>query len=152
MEWILVPPSTTDGAAVGYRSVAKSIAFWAETDPSSGSTGEFKVTHDGWLITRKACIGNGTQPVFIGGSEEKSYIFSGLKTTINATSSGFYLGTDGLGIGPKVNDKTYSKFQVDIDGTLHATGGYFSGEIQSTSGKIGGWTIGSHSIYNENVI
>lgn len=155
LEWILVPPVSQNNdpaEALSYRAVQKSIAFWAEQNPSNDSSNAFKVTHDGWLIARKACIGSGTRPVFIGGSGNNSYIFSGLKSSINANKNGFYLGTNGLGIGPLSNDEQHSKFQVSSNGILYATGGYFSGEIQSTSGKIGGWTIGSHSIYNENVI
>lgn len=33
------------------------------------------------------------------------------------------------------------KFAVDNEGILYASGGYFSGDIQATSGKIGNWEI-----------
>lgn len=148
VERILVPPTQEEGAENGYRSVWKTIAFWAEESSQYG-TNAFRVTHDGWMISRKACIGNGNKPIFIGGTGNNSYIFSGLKNTINANADGFYLGTNGIGIGPLVNDQNYSVFQVNSKGVLHASNGYFSGEIQTTKGKIGGWSIGQNYISNE---
>ena len=37
-------------------------------------------------------------------------------------------------------------FYVTYDGKIHATEAYISGEIQASSGKIGGWTIGSSTL------
>ena len=34
-----------------------------------------------------------------------------------------------------------SKFKVDWDGTLHATNGYFTGDIEANSGRIGAWHL-----------
>ena len=39
-------------------------------------------------------------------------------------------------------------FNVDSNGNMVASNGTFSGKITSTSGKIGGFTIGSSSLYN----
>ena len=51
------------------------------------------------------------------------------KTTYSSTTAGVYLGTDGIGLGA---------------GTFYVTS---AGALYSTSGTIGGFTIGSSSIY-----
>lgn len=48
--------------------------------------------------------------------------------------------------GEIVNGKKTYKFKVGNDGTMYAYNGFFSGEITATRGKIGGWSIGLHTL------
>ena len=135
-------PSQNDNN--GYVTVGKSAAFWA-----GGS--KFFVTHDGYLKTQQASIGSGSKPIFIGKSDNtNSAIFSGRKSSKEANQSGFYLGTDGIGIGTTATitynnqNKTVSNFQVDTNGTFYAR-----------QGKIANWDIKTNSLqtgsgYNQN--
>ena len=73
----------------------------------------------------------------------------GLLFTPNAFDFG--AGTITLGSEPSKNAdgiRVSSNGDVKISGDIYARNGYFSGEIQSSSGKIGGWTIGSDSLYS----
>ena len=121
-----------------YSGVNKAIAFWA-------GNRNFEVSHDGYLRTQVASIGSGSTPIFIGGSGSNSAIFSGTKTSKNASKSGFYIGVDGLGIGTSSaiagTSTVVSDFQVESDGTMYARKGYIG------NGR-NGWLIQSTSLQN----
>lgn len=137
---VSMPPTTSTQGTAGYKIVGKSAAFWA-----GGS--KFFVTHDGYLKVQQASIGSGSKPIFIGKSSvsgsNESAIFSGLKSSKTANTSGFYLGTDGIGIGSTANitfnniSQTVSNFQVNSDGTFFARNGYIRGKIIADEGEIG---------------
>ena len=60
-------------------------------------------------------------------------------------------GTDENGYTQQVqNSSTRKGVVITADGSLYANKGFFSGTINATSGKIGGWTINSKSISATN--
>lgn len=119
----------------GYSNIEKPIAFWAGNN-------NFFVSHDGYLKVNEASIGNGSNPIFIGeGSDSSSALFSGKKSSFSANSNGFYLGTDGIAIGP--HNGNNSSFQVTSSGQMIARTGYIG------NGSTG-WEIGSNYLKNGN--
>ena len=128
-----------------YTKDGKAKAFWAGNN-------KFYVTHDGYLKVEQATIGSGSRPIFIKkGDDKNSAIYSGTKFSINKNAEGFYIGTDGIGIGrsqqialddTNPSTKTVSYFQVDPDGMLYARKGYIG------NGKFG-WKIGNKSLSNK---
>ena len=130
------------------QTEAKAIAFW-----SGGAKGtpKFYATHDGYLRITDATIGSSTiNNIYIGkSSEEKSAIYTDKKNSLDADSSGFYIGIDGIALGQayKIQDDkgnvidTISKFKVTSDGKLFAKQGYLGSAAK-------GWTIGASSLYN----
>ena len=90
-------------------------------------TGDINATSGNFKGTLTATGGN------IGGfllvSSSNSYISSNVdKTSYTDTSAGVYLGTDGIGLGT-------GQFKVSA-----------TGAITSTSGTIGGWTLGNTTL------
>lgn len=105
-----------------------------------GSFTATKATITGKITTSDITATGGT----IGGFTITDKYITKTKKTYNDTSSGVYLGTDGIGLGA-------NKFYVTSAGKLTATDATITGKITATSGYIGGttgWTIGSTSIYN----
>ena len=131
---IKLPSASTSSE---YIDTDKSIAFWAGNN-------NFFVSHDGYLKANEASIGNGTNPIFIGKSTDNSNysaLFSGKKNSFSANSNGFYLGTDGIAIGP--HNGSNSAFQVTNAGQLIARTGYIGNGSN-------GWEIGSNYLKNGN--
>lgn len=91
---------------------------------ASGST-VLSVTSSGATITGTIKATSGT----IGGFTISSSAIYKTKTSYSSTTSGVYLGTDGIGLGA---------------GTFYVTSG---GALTAKSGNIGGFTIGTSSIY-----
>ena len=63
------------------------------------------------------------------------------KTSYSSTTSGVYIGTDGIGLGA-------GTFYVTSAGKLYATNAEISGKMTCSSGTIGGFTIGTSSLTN----
>ena len=129
-------------------STNKTKAFWTK----NSKTGEQSyLTHDGILVANTAILGNGSNKIYIGKKESfgsqsisTSALFSYKKASKNANSSGFYLGTDGLGLGKTYTDDNgndISNFQVDADGSFYARSGYIGNKSQ-------GWTVKYNKMYN----
>ena len=91
---------------------------------SSGTT-VMSVTSSGLSVTGSITASSGT----IGGFTIGSSSIYKTKTSYSSSTSGVYIGTDGIGLGA-------GKFYVTSAGAL-----------TSTSGKIGGFTISSSAIY-----
>ena len=147
-----------NGLALGTTTDYKNITNSTETDThskfevtSSGTVYASDVYLKGRITATSGYIGNGSSGWTIG----NTYIHNnktGRSTTPTSGSTGVYIGTNGIGLGP-LNDyknitgatsaDNHSKFEVTNAGVLYAKDGYFDGKIVSTSGKIGGWTIGS---------
>lgn len=115
----------------------------------------------GSITATSGSFGNGTNNISIGTStvNDVKYgnIHSGSKSAKTSNNDGFYLGTDGLALGntTTVNNITVSKFQVNTDGTLYATGANITGVITANSGRIGGtsgWYIDSGYIGNASTL
>lgn len=88
----------------------------------------------GWTIASTELY-NGKTGILTGDSYQKtSLVTSGEKSSIR-----FYAGG---------TSKLTSKFSVLEDGSLYAEAAKISGEITASSGKIGGFTIDSSSLYN----
>ena len=75
---------------------------------------------------------------FVGGSIS---IGSG-DSIFKADSNGIYLGNANFASAP---------FRVNMSGLLTATNANITGTITSTSGTIGGWTIGSNKLYSSTI-
>lgn len=63
------------------------------------------------------------------------------KTSYSSSTSGVYIGTDGIGLGA-------GTFYVTSAGKLYATNAEISGKMTCSSGTIGGFTIGASSLTN----
>lgn len=118
----------------GDGSASKARAFYA------GQNNNFYVTHDGYLRTTEATIGSGTSLIYIGASGTNSAIFTFGKTGKNTSSDGFYLGTDGIGLGPQKYGTGHSAFEVDNNGVLWITEGHIGTDS-------GGWHISDNRLY-----
>lgn len=108
----------------------------------NNGNGTFQVDENGHLKctdaditgTVKANTGyiGGTQGFTITGDNNKGYLYTNNKTSYNSSTSGVYLGTDGIGLGS-------GKFYVDS-----------AGNLVCTSATIGGIKVNSNSIYSTN--
>ena len=130
--------SSTNVYYVGIKFPSKStdIVYYAGTVGAASSSNEFYVKANGELKATSANI-TGTITANdgkIGGSNgftiTTGKIYSGSKSTSTDTNNGLYLGTDGISLGN-------NKFKVSSAGYLTAT-----------SGTIGGWDIGTGSLYS----
>ena len=45
-----------------------------------------------------------------------------------------------------------TNFKLSADGTVEAKNGKFSGTVTAAEGNVGGWNIGSHGIYNDDLL
>lgn len=113
---------------------------WSLTDNGfllySGNNPVFKANPSGVEIigkitAKEGYIGNGSSGFEIG----STYIRNSKPSFSDVANDGVYIGVDGISLGQ-------GKFRVDRYGNLVATSGSFSGEIQATTGKIGGFTVG----------
>lgn len=84
----------------------------------------FSVDYNGFLVAQQATIGSGTAKITVGMNQTKAYsaIYSGDKNGLQVEKKGFYLGTNGIGLGTTTNvkGKTVSRFQVDEEGNFYA--------------------------------
>ena len=127
--------STTKTCVMQKPTSTDTIVFAAGgTNHSSYSSSPFYVTADGRLYSTSGKIG--------GFDITKTYI-SNTKKTYKDANDGVYIGNDGIGLGKE-------KFYVDKYGKLTATNAIITGEITSTKGTIGGWTIGDNMISGTN--
>lgn len=118
--------------------------FWVDTDGNlffqgtlRAATGEF----DGKVIAREGYIGDGTNGWTIG----SSYIYN-KKPSLTSTTSGIYIGVDGISLG---DSSKYVK--ATKAGKLTANDVVISGEINAKTGKIGDLTIDSGAITNNGL-
>lgn len=100
------------------------------------------VSVNGNITARSGYIGNGSNGWTIGNTA----IYNG-KSSLSASASGVYIGTDGISLGAG------STFRVTSAGALNATNATISGNITATSGTIGGCTIsnGVLTVNNANI-
>ena len=94
------------------------------------------------ITTQKITIGNKTFDYVDSGDFICTNIGIGKGSTPSATS------TSTVTYVMINKDGCLTADNAVIRGTIYATNGYFSGKITSTSGSIGGFTIGSSAIYN----
>ena len=109
---------------------------------SNGEITSTAGTIGGWTITSSSLHNNasGTDRITL----EPGKIYSNNKTSLNSSVYGFYIGSDGISVGGSGN----SSFCVNSQGHLVAQGVEISGNISSTTGTIGGWTIASNRLEN----
>ena len=150
--------TATGGKIGGFDITDKYIAKTkkAYNDTSSGvylgndgiglGAGKFYVTSNGQLTATDATItGKITTTDItatggtIGGFDITSSYISKTKKSYSDANDGVYIGTTGIGLGA-------GKFYVTSAGTLTATDATITGNITSSSGEIGGWTIGNNII------
>lgn len=103
----------------------------------TGTNGSIAYANGDLNLTGKInALEGGTIGGFTIGS---SSIFKDMSSIIDGTHDGVYLGTDGIALGK-------GSFKVLKDGTLTATNATITGEINASSGEIGGFIIDSTSI------
>ena len=108
----------------------------------------------GIIAADRGYIGTGSKYWVIANEEDlsnsensRSYIYNGTNS-ITSTTTGVYLGTDGIR-----NYKDSTHYVTIKDGVISALGADLSGKIVATSGTIGGWNIGTDtnkSLYHGN--
>lgn len=88
-------------------------------------SGNFTVNKDGEIDAKAGVIGNNkSNQIQIGGSDFNSFIYTGKKNSLTANEKGFYLGTNGIALGPQTNSQLgdpVSVFQVNADGSMYAS-------------------------------
>lgn len=94
-------------------------------------TAKFEVTQDGKLTARYGKIADFTL--------DDDKLYSGNKSSLNSDQEGVYIGKDGIELGNKNSYNNEPKFQVTKNG-----------ELTSSSGKIGGWTIDRAQLKSRN--
>lgn len=114
----------------------------------NNGNGTFAVDENGNLTATSATIvGKITaNEGYIGGTNgftiKSGKLYSGSKSSISSNVAGVYIGTDGIALGAN------NVFKVTKEGALTATNVDISGKITATSGKIGGFDIGTSNIHN----
>lgn len=108
----------------------------------NNGNGTFSVDKDGNLVCTSANITGtikaksgyigGDKGFTITGNTSKGYLYTNGKTSYNSSTSGVYIGTDGIGLGS-------GKFYVDS-----------AGNLVCNSATIGGIKVGTNSIYSTN--
>lgn len=135
---------TTEGAdhielstTGGVRSIVSDIERWGFRPDGSGILAAGKISWDanGDLSVNKITATEGN---IAGWIIENNYLYSGTKVESNSyATSGITLYADGTNAAIRAKN-----FRIDTDGSA-----YLKGSIVATSGQIGGWNIGTNSIY-----
>ena len=99
---VIIDPS--DGRALiksgNYVAGQSGMAIDLTTPEIVYGNGNFKVDSNGELNASVGTIGaSNSSKIHIGGTTSNSFLYSGNKTSLNANSQGFYLGTDGFSMG-----------------------------------------------------
>lgn len=118
--------------------------FWVDEDGNLFFKGTLRAADGeftGKVTATSGYIGNYSNGWTIGSTS----IYNG-KPSLDSTTRGIYIGTDGISLGSgsyyvkMTNTGALSANNVDINGKITATSGYIGG--------VNGWTIGSTYIYN----
>ena len=88
----------------------------------------------------------GSASNYISGSDGSLLIKT---NTFNLSSSGVLLSGSTLNLGDKF---VWDGADLTVSGSIYATSGYFSGELQATAGKIGGFKIDTTEISSSGLI
>jgi len=166
--WVVSQTTLANHAYIVLDADNKSISI---NNPTFGSTGIQLEYNAG---TPRAYIGDGSNAFFqfdgtklqwkganteldgsgnltctggvIGGfTLNASHLYTGSKTAYDDANAGVHLGTDGIGFGNNV-------FTVSAAGALVATSATITGSITSTSGTIGGFTLGATTLTATNLL
>lgn len=134
--------STTRGIYIGTDGISLGSGTYYVKATNAGSLSANNVDISGKITATSGYIGGAN-----GWTIGSTYIYNG-KPSLNSSTTGVYIGTDGISLGSGGN---YS-FKVTSAGLLTATNADIRGAITATSGSIGSgstvWTIGSGAIYN----
>lgn len=153
----------TDSGSAGISEYSHGYAFWAGTDNGdhTGNNAEFKVGHDGSLISIKAKIGNWTidhEKIYSSGiitekdgsaHSYETYMLSNPYAAENAIPHNpmFYVSYDNdIKFYVRSNGELLAK-NANITGTINATSGTFNGTIEATSGHVANWSLDGNKIY-----
>ena len=123
-----------EGVYLGVTGIGLGARNDYGTSSSHNYHAKFEVTSAGALYASNAIVkgtiaanagtfGNGTNKITIttnGTSDANSAIYSGTKTTLNSTGTGFYIGTDGIAFGA-YNSTTGNPFSITNAGAVTAT-------------------------------
>ena len=129
--------TTTKGAKLEIDAVNGTI------DIKSSNTISIAADNNLTLVSKggDVIIGDAGKPFTIGSDSINAFIYNGRDSLSDVSHDGIYLGTDGINIGKKGGK--YVK--ATADGTVD-----ISGNITSSSGTIGGITIGPTGIYTND--
>lgn len=123
----------------------ETYAIWAgNASSASAASSYFAVSKKGALYAKE---GN------IGGWTLKKTSFSNATNKIGMASAGAFTFWSGADSGTPGNTPTFSGssyFYVKSDGKLYCKNADIDGKVTADSGKIGGWTITSSSLYAGN--
>lgn len=119
---IIIDP--TDGRATirsgNYRNGLSGMEIDLTTPSIKYGNGNFYVDRNGELNASVGTLGaSNAAKIHISGNTANSFIYSGNKTGLTSTSTGFYLGTDGFAMG--AGSSGQSAFQIDTTGAVKAT-------------------------------
>ena len=116
----------------------------------NSTTNDYDVTIKGNITTTGGKIAGFT----IGSSEVRDFMYTNGKSTIANEAEGVYIGSDGFGLGSRVDIGTEqshvyrSIFQVSKNGSLFAQNATITGSITASTGNIAGFTIIETALYN----
>jgi hypothetical protein len=145
--------SSESGATLGLTPIGNGwYLCWASFNAGSifskvkDNAGINSVNGSRWLVYGYGIVVGDTCP-----SLEAILTNTGLRSTgIDITDGLIDLRADKVKFSNS-NGTVSGKVYIDPTyGTIHATDGYFSGEITATSGTIGGFTIDPNRLYNSN--
>ena len=122
-------------------SAANNINIAAGANVSIAAGKKVSITTAGMID-----IGNAGKAFTIGANATDAYIYNGITSLNDSAHDGVYVGTDGISLGK-------GAFKVTSAGVLNATSATIKGQIDATSGHIGGdngWTIGNGLIYSDS--
>jgi len=122
--------TATTGFILGYDYSASKPKF------EIGSSATAQLLFDGTNLTISGAITATSGAV--GGFTIGTDLTYGNKTAYNDNETGIFIGSTGIGLGPRTTG-----FYVSESGGVIATGVDVSGKITATSGAIGGFTVNS---------
>lgn len=126
----------------GFRDATKGVLMIAAgiTDlATAATTAATRIFEDGTIVTNSLYALNGG---IIGGfAIGATNIRNGMTSYADQSNNGVYIGTDGIALGG-------GKITMHYTGAFKAVNAIIEGKVTATSGAIGGFTIGTSSIYN----
>ena len=138
----------TDGISLGskFKVTSQGKVTCSDIDITGGSItvgNNFSVNSSGDLVSSNATITGiiKANTGYIGGINgwtiKTKAIYTGNKSTLSSTSTGTYLGADGISIGSSSKYIKYSASQ----GKLEVKGDIYADYVEANSGNIGDWKI-----------
>ena len=152
-----------DGTITNYGSAGMAISLKTGEIHSAnfhlvaGTSGKLELNSDPGVNKPYLFVGNNNNYISFKRTDESNNTSLAIASNIFTLTAG--TGNDIITIDSQAQTYPLSiadNFQVEWNGTLHASGAVISGDIyadyiEANDGDIGGWTIGSTSLYSANV-